>query len=96
MNIQSAAFREKKIKILILFSKGMVGEKREHRGKTPRLRFINHRASVDGCPHSRPNVKSPFDDAACFSDGSDADEKRERRSSTNRPGVKTLKDLIPS
>jgi len=74
----------------------MVGEKRELRGKTPKLRVINHRASVGGCTHSRPNVKSPFNDASCSADGSDADKEHEFRPFTNRPGVKTLKDFIPS
>jgi hypothetical protein len=74
----------------------MVGEKTELRGKPPELRFVNHRVSLDGCTHSRPNVKSPFDDAACSSDGSDADKKRESRPYTSRPGAKTFNDLIPS
>lgn len=74
----------------------MVGETRELRGKTPKLRVINHRASVDGCTHSRPNVKSPFNDASCSADGSDADKVHESRPFTNRPGVKTLNDFTPS
>jgi hypothetical protein len=74
----------------------MVGEKRELRGKTPKLGFINHRVSVDGCTHSRPNIKSLFDDAACSPDGTDVDKGHESRPFTSRPGVKTLNELVPS
>jgi hypothetical protein len=70
--------------------------RREERTPTPKLGFINHRVSVDGCSHSRPNVKSPFDDAACSPDGSDAEKEHENRPITSRPGVNTLNDLIPS
>ena len=51
---------------------------------------------MDGFSHSRPNVKSTFDDAAYSPDGSDAEKEHESRLFTGRPGVKTLNDFIPS
>jgi hypothetical protein len=70
--------------------------RREERNPTPKFGFINHRVSVDGCSHSRPNVKSHFDDTACSPDGSDAGREHENRPFTSRSGVNTLNDLIPA
>jgi hypothetical protein len=47
-------------------------------------------------PLSRPSVKSPYSNAACFHDGGDEDKALERSPCTNRPWVKILHDFVPS